>query len=159
MRAFISYTREKDRFQAVSEFRDRLETELRFYDPEAVVFQDRSGLQGGENFPERLREECIKADVMMIYLTPAWLQKEWCRHEFELFTNSLTDVTKCRKVLPMLTVDTPQVSHESSDPIARALADIQYIDIRQLRHLRYDNPEKLAYVAETAKRLYELANA
>jgi hypothetical protein len=128
MRAFISYTREKDKFQAVSDFRDRLETELRFYDPEAIVFQDRSGLQAGDNFPERLRDECLKADVLMIYLTPAWLQKEWCRREFELFTNNLTDEKKCRKILPMLTVDTPQVNHGSNDPIARALADIQYMD-------------------------------
>ena len=54
----------------------------------------------------------------------------------------------------MLTVNTPQASKDSIDPIARALANIQYIDIRRLRHLRYDDPKKLAYVAETAKRLY-----
>ena len=159
MRAFISYTREKDKFQAVSEFRDRLEVELRFHDPNAVVFQDRNDIQGGDHFPERLMEECKKADVLMIYLTPSWLTKDWCRREFEIFTANLTDNARLRRILPMLTVDTPQVNSHSSDPIAKVLADIQYIDIRRLRHLRYDNPEKLAYVAETAKRLYDLANA
>jgi hypothetical protein len=159
MRAFISYTREKDKFQAVSEFRDRLEVELRFYDPDAVIIQDKNFIQGGEHFPEYPSEECEKADVLMIYLTPSWLTSEWCRREFEIFTKNLTDHKRMKRILPMLTVETPQVSEDSIDSIARALAKVQYIDIRRLRHLQYDNSEKLEYVAKTAKRLYELAKA
>jgi TIR domain-containing protein len=156
-RVFISYTREKDKFAAVSEFRDRIEAELRFYDPEAVVFQDRQFIQGGHHFPEKLAEECRKADVLMLYITPSWLQSEWCRREFEIFTAYLQEARRMAKILPMLTVDTPQVSAASTDPIARHLASVQHIDIRELRHLRYDNPAKLRYVADVAKRLYELA--
>lgn len=157
MRTFISYTREKDRFEAVSQFRERLEVELHFLDPEAVIFQDQKFLQGGDHFPDVLVEECGKADVLMIYLTPSWLQREWCRREFEIFTNNMTDAVRLKRVLPMLTVETPQVSRDSSDPIARHLANIQHFDIRELRHLRYDDPVKLRYIADVAKRLYQLA--
>jgi hypothetical protein len=157
MRVFISYTREKDKFRAVSEFRDRLEVELHFHDPEAVIFQDRSGIQGGDHFPERLEEECKRADVLLVYLTPSWLTREWCRQEFNVFTENLTNQIRLKKILPLLTVDTPQVARDSTDPIASALAAIQYLDIRRLRHLRYDDPEKLAYVAETALLLHKLA--
>jgi hypothetical protein len=134
-----------------------LEVELHFHDPEAVIFQDREFIQAGDHFPDILAEECRKADVLMIYLTPSWLQREWCRREFEIFTNNMTDAARLNRVLPMLTVETPQVSREADDPIARHLADIQHIDIRELRHLRYDDPAKLKYVADVAKRLYQLA--
>lgn len=157
MRIFISYTREKDKFQAVSEFRERLEVELHFYNPEAVIFQDRQFIQEGDHFPDVLVNECKRADVLMVYLTPSWLQREWCRREYEIFTSNLTDQGRMKKILPMLTIDTPQVNNTSADPIARSLADIQYMDIRELRHLRYDDPAKLKYVAKTAERLYKLA--
>ncbi|MDR4494797.1 MAG: toll/interleukin-1 receptor domain-containing protein [Nitrospirales bacterium] len=157
MRTFISYTREKDKFEAVSQFRERLEVELHFYDSEAVIFQDREFIQGGDHFPDVLAEECRKADVLMIYLTPSWLQREWCRREFELFTNNMTDAARLKRVLPLLTVETPQVSRDSDDPIARHLAYIHHMDIRELRHLRYDDPVKLKYIAEVAERLYQLA--
>jgi hypothetical protein len=65
MRAFISYTREKDKVQTVYEFRDRLEVELHFHDPDAGIIQDKNFIQGGDHFPEYLSEECKKADVLM----------------------------------------------------------------------------------------------
>jgi hypothetical protein len=134
-----------------------LEVELHFYDSEAEIFQDREFIQGGDHFPIVLAEQCRKSDVLMIYLTPSWLKSEWCRREFEIFTNNMTDAVRIKRVLPMLTVDTPQLSQDSDDPIARHLANIQYIDIRDLRHLKYDDPVKLRYIADVAKRLYQLA--
>jgi hypothetical protein len=153
MRIFMSYTREKDKFMAVSRFKDRLEMELHLIDPESVLLQDKSFIGAGDHYPERLEQECKSADVLLVHLSPAWLKREWCRHEFNLFTSDCKDAARLHRVLPLLEVTTPLLSLESSDPIAAALARIEYVDIRELRHETYENPRKLRYVADVAARI------
>ena len=49
MNVFLSYTRNKDQFNKVSSFRDRLESEISMRLPGAVVFQDKHHLSGGQH--------------------------------------------------------------------------------------------------------------
>ena len=56
MNVFLSYTRNKDQFNKVSDFRDRLEQELSMRAPGATVFQDKHHLSEGQHFPEELEK-------------------------------------------------------------------------------------------------------
>ena len=158
MRIFMSYTREKDRFLAVSHFRDRLEMELQLLDPRTVLLQDKSFIGAGQHYPERLEEECRNADLLLIHLSPAWLMKDWCRREFNLFTRDGQDKARLHRILPLLEVTTPLELLGGTDPIAAALLPIEYVDIRKLRHETYESPQKLQYVAMVAERLHSLHN-
>ena len=158
MRVFMSYTREKNAFRAVSLFKARLEMELQLLDPSTVLLQDESFIGAGQHYPERLAEECTNADLLLIHLSPAWLMKDWCRREFNLFTRDGKDDARLHRILPLLEVTTPLQSLAATDPIAAALSPIEYVDIRELRHETYDNPKKLRYVAMVAERLHSMNN-
>ena len=92
MRAFLSYTRAKDQFNAVSRFREHLTQELQLLEVTAAVFQDTSNLGGGSHFPQELETELKRSDILVVLLSPAWLQSDWCRREFEIFTDYRRDI-------------------------------------------------------------------
>ena len=159
MQVFLSYTRIKDQFNAVTDFHAHLENELKQSAPGTSVFFDKRNLNDGGHFPDELSAELQQADVLIPLLSPAWLQSDWCRREFELFTSDRQDVGRLHRVLPVLWVATPQVSAQSTDPIARALASIQRPDWTQRRHESWTNPNKLANMAKLAESTASLAVA
>lgn len=152
MQLFLSYTRNKDQFSTVSHFRKRLESELDMREPCSRVFQDKEHIQEGHHFPEVLAEELKRSDALLVLVSPAWLKSEWCRREFNLFTDELSSTSRLHRILPVLWVDTPQLSHESSDPISRALANINYADWRDLRYESWSSPANQKQVGALAQR-------
>ena len=157
MQVFLSYTRNKDGFGAVSNFRKHLESELRSHDSQAIVFQDTNDIEAGDHYPEKLESELKNADVLIVHLSPAWLKSKWCRWEFEVFTSNLTDKKRLRRVIPLLEVSTPALALNSTDPIAAALAPIEFVDITELRYENWDNPAKLKYAGRLAARIAAMA--
>jgi hypothetical protein len=156
MKLFLSYTRSKDIFLKVSTFRDRIEAEVAIRSPGSVVFQDKTHLHEGDHFPDALANELRKSDVLLILVSPAWLVSEWCRHEYLLFTQDGLNADRLQRILPILWVDTPQLVLTSPDPIARALASINYADWRDLRYGSWDDPASQKQVGKLAERALAL---
>jgi DNA-binding transcriptional ArsR family regulator len=156
MQVFLSYTRLKDQFGAVTAFHARFDNELKQIDPGAEVFFDKKNISEGQHFPEELVVALARADVLLPLLSPAWLKSEWCRREFELFTSERRDQAKLHSIVPVLWVATPQVSLQSADPVARALVPIQRADWKDLRHESWDNPENSRQVAALAAAVAKL---
>jgi hypothetical protein len=160
MKIFLSYTRKKDQFQKVSSFRARLEVEVEMRSPGSRVFQDKEHLMEGSHFPEVLAAELKGADVLLALVSPAWLQSEWCRREFSLFTDDATDSTRLHGILPVLWVDTPEMNSRSLDLVARTMANISYSDWRDLRYENWDdskNQRQVGRLAESAIALLQPA--
>ena len=150
MKAFISYTREKDAHDKfVSKFRDHLETELRLRRRSATVFMDKTGIPPGLSFPAALDAALKDADVLIVLLSPAWLESTWCRRELERFVEFKSEQARFPAVLPLLWVPVDLDSHPT-DKLARFLAPIQYLDWTDLRKRRWgiyplkDATDKLA---------------
>lgn len=156
MKTFLSYTRTKDTYNAVTEFRDHLAQELSLVSSDSDVFQDRSHIGPGDNFPAVLEEALRQASVLIVLVSPAWLRSEWCRKEFELFTGERRDAARLNCVLPVLWVDTPALTSPGNDPIATALATIDYADWRDLRHENWTNVEIRRQIANLAERAIAL---
>jgi len=75
MKAFVSYTREKDAFDhVVSNFRDRLENELKLRKRSSTVFMDKSAIAAGMNFSVEIDKALADAGVLVVLLSPAWLE-------------------------------------------------------------------------------------
>ena len=160
MKLFLSYTRKKDQFLKVSSFRERLEVEVEMRSPGSRVFQDKQHLLEGSHFPEVLAAELKGADVLLALVSPAWLQSEWCRREFSLFTDDATDSMRLHRILPVLWVDTPEMNPRSLDLVARTMANISYSDWRDLRYENWDdskNQRQVGKLAESAIALIQTA--
>lgn len=150
MNIFLSYTRKKDQFLKVSSFRERLEVEVEMRSPGSRVFQDKQHLLEGSHFPEVLAKELKSADVLLALVSPAWLQSEWCRREFSLFTDDATDSKRLHRILPVLWVDTPEMNSRSLDLVARTMASISYADWRDLRYENWDDSKNQRQVGKLA---------
>jgi len=156
MKTFLSYTRTKDTYNAVTEFRDHLAQELSLISSDSDVFQDRSHIGAGDHFPEVLEDAIKQATVLIVLISPAWLESKWCRKEFELFTNAGRDAARLNRVLPVLWVNTPALANPGNDSIATALAKINYADWRDLRHENWSNAELGRQVNKLAERAVAL---
>lgn len=159
MKVFLSYTRNKDQFNKVSSFRDRVEHELSMRSPGSTVFQDKRNCSEGQHFPEELDKALRQADVLLALVSPAWLQSEWCRKEFSVFTVDATDAHRLHRILPVLWVDTPDLSAKSLDVIAKTLANINYSDWRDLRYENWDAAENQRQLGRLAESVIALARS
>lgn len=175
MHVFLSYTRNKDQFGAVSDFGRHFAQELALVAPGSTMFQDTRHIEAGDRFPDVLQRELDRTDVLLLLLSPAWLRSVWCRHEYQSFTDPLSEPLpvvlpnmlglpmrgpsaapaarpKRLRVLPVLWVETP-MSLESLDPVVRDLAAIEQSDWSRLRHRSWSDPDVLHHVADLAARV------
>jgi len=152
MKVFISYTRDKDEFNSVSEFRQHFSNELRQLVPGSTVFQDTDQIGAGDYFPEKLTQELNNTDLLLVLVSPAWLTRPWCRREFEIFSARERERNRAARILPVLWVRTDELNSPGTDPIAQQLAQIQYADWRNLRHEDWRNPDVRRQIAKLAER-------
>jgi hypothetical protein len=139
MKLFLSYTRSKDDFHAVSEFRAHLASEIKGREPTSIVFQDTS-IGTGQAWPDVLRDQLAAADVLVVLVSPAYLLSEWCRKEFEQFVHKEKTAGRRPRILPVLWIETPNLVSPNDD-IAKQLSEIQQDDWHLLRHKGWDSEE------------------
>jgi hypothetical protein len=156
MKVFLSYTRRKDQFSAVSDFAKHFATELAMRAPECTLFHDMSSIQEGQHFPELLEAEVASSRVFVPLLSPAWYASDWCRREFEIFTSRGTNDERLRSILPVLWVKTPQPAGSTNDNAALILANIHHFDWTDLRYGDWNSAENRKQVGKLADRAVAL---
>ena len=157
MKVFLSYTRSKDQFNAVSDFAKHLKMELVIRSPGSSLFHDTESIVEGEHFPVRLESEVKLSDVFLPLISPAWFASEWCRLEYLLFTSNYTDAVRLHRVLPILWVTTPDLQASSDDELVNAIKPIQYFDWRELRYGEWNSRENRREVGKLAERAVMLS--
>lgn len=156
MRAFISYTREKDLYDhMVSSFHERLEKELKLRKRNSSVFMDKS-IAAGTRFPSEITEALAKTDVLIVLLSPAWFESAWCRHELEQFVELKSQQERFPAVLPLLWVTVDLKAHRR-DKLAAFLAPIQYRDWRDLRKKNWSTYAMKNEMDQLADAMFALA--
>lgn len=155
MKAFLSYTRSKDKYNVVSEFRNRLKNELEIIETDAELFQDKNNIKPGDRFSEQILREIHDSEVLIVLVSPAWLKSDYCRWEFEQFIEK--ENGRESRILPVLWVKT-DLKKDSNDDIALRLSKIQYDDWTKLRHEDGQvSTELRKRVAALAERVIEIA--
>jgi hypothetical protein len=153
MRAFISYTHDKDEFNVVTELYKRFTNELGMLVPDAEVFRDREKMRPGERFPDELAKNLDATDVLLVLLSPKWLASDWCRWEYDRFTKKEREQHLKPRLLPVLWVEVDE--HDISDSTARGIAKelkaILYDDWTKLRHANLSAEEPSSRIADLAK--------
>jgi hypothetical protein len=159
MKAFISYTREKDSYDhVVSTFRDRLLNELKLRKRTSDLFMDKSLISAGANFSLAIDKALAESDVLIVLLSPAWLESEWCRRELERFVDFKSGQGRFPAVLPLLWV-TVDLKAYPNDQLVSFLTPIQYRDWRNLRKKKWDSFALRDELDKLAEALFALAKS
>jgi len=149
---FISYPRRTDERGHVSDLRAHLERELQIKtgDKDLVVFQDRSHLEGGDPWSEKLENELRVARAFLLLLSPLWLASRWCRKELQVYVSYSRAKEAERPIIPLLWDET-----EPTDARTKEEADIlTMIETRQIVRwdvLRHQNSSYPGYYAAISK--------
>ena len=153
--AFMSYVRNDDVSGRLSHFREALSLEVRTQTGEEFpIFQDRSSIQWGENWKDRIASSLSEVSFLIPIVTPAFFKSPACRCELEQFIKHERKLHRNDLVLPVYYVECPLLSNETkraTDKLAQAIWSHQYVDWRELR---LESPDS----TRVAKRLAELAS-
>jgi hypothetical protein len=66
-----------------------------------TVFQDKRDIHGGDKWADILTNELDSAKLLIILLSPTWLNRKWCRKEYTLFCKSGSSQA-LRPIFPLL---------------------------------------------------------
>ena len=149
---FISYPRIADKRGHVSDIRAHLERELQIKtgDKDLVVFQDRSKLEGGDRWSEKLENELQVADAFLLLLSPLWLTSNWCRKELQVYLSHGPAKEIERPIIPLLWEETEATDARTREE-AEILAMIRTLQIVRWDELRHQRSKDSGYYAAVSK--------
>jgi formylglycine-generating enzyme required for sulfatase activity len=138
--AFVSYVHIDDEYHggAITEFRQKLSLAVRVITGvDFEVFQDRDGIDWGQNWRQTLDAALDEVRFLIPILTPSFFGSQECRRELRAFLEREAAVGRNDLVLPIHYVTCSvleDVEKRRDDQLACALAQRQHRDWRELRH-------------------------
>ena len=159
--AFWSYTRFDDKNDDgwLTALREALMSEVQALSGKQVeIFQDMDGMTWGEQWKQKLVSSSDDAVFLIPIVTPKYFASEDCRKELEQFVKRENDTGFKKLILPIYYITTPQLQDQfekASDLLAQTVADHNYEDIRELRHLTITSYEAKQKITKLATALCE----
>ena len=150
--AFMSYARSDDQYGRLTEFRERLGTEVRVQiGEEFSIFQDRKDLLWGQNWKKRIEESIDEVTFLIPIITPSFFNSSACRDELQRFLEREKELKRDDLILPAYFIDCPLLNDEekrTGNELAQAIFAHQYADWRKLRFKHFDSQEVREALAE-----------
>lgn len=147
---FMSYARVDDQHESghISQLRECLVSEFRFQTGENLfVFQDTEHIDVGERWKEVLESNLDQTTLLLVILTPSYLNSETCRAELKRFLDREKQLERDDLVLPLYYTTVPA---RPNDALLESLLARQYLDWRELRFEPIDAPRTRRAVAGLA---------
>lgn len=144
--AFLSYATINDTHDQgnLTELCARLSAEVRVQTGEDFpIFQDRTHIQWGQAWEDRLSESLNDVTFLIPIITPSFFKSKWCREELERFVAQEKALGRSDLILPVYYVDCPALKNEANrdqDSLAAVIAARQMADWRDLRFEPWSNP-------------------
>lgn len=144
---FLSYTHFDDEHNRwrLTEFQKYLSAEVRIQTGEEFrIFQDRSDIEWGVIWHERIEKAISEVTLLIPVITPSFFKSQACREELEKFLRREKELNRNDLILPLYYVDTPLMNdaiRRANDLLAQAIASHQYADWRHLRFELFASPE------------------
>lgn len=142
--AFLSYVHSDDANDSgyLSELRNRLCAEVQAQTGnEFPIFQDRDGIEWGQNWKTRIQESLDNATFLIPIITPSFFKSESCRDELKRFLEREKKLGRCDLILPIYYIESKLDDKlaTSADELAGIVASHQYVDWRNLRAKPFKN--------------------
>lgn len=136
-KAFLSYSHVKDLDGSVSDFHKSVEAELNQI-ISCKIFMDKVRLGAGDLWNEKIKKELEASSLLLILLSPSWLESEFCKKEYQYFSELKSQNEGKRNVIPILWKVTSKedATDERSLSIFEELSKIQYVDWSDLKYNR-----------------------
>jgi hypothetical protein len=143
---FMSYPRITDERKHVFDICAHLQRELQIKtgDEDLVVFQDRSHLEGGDRWSEKLENELQIAHAFLLLLSPLWLASKWCRKELQVYVSHSRAKETERPIIPLLWDETEPTDARTEEQ-AEILAMIKARQVVRWDVLRHQNSSYAGY--------------
>lgn len=146
--------------QFVEDIRDILETE---HEWSATIMWDEAFLRWGDDLESRIETELADSALFIPFVSPSYLNSEWCRKEFVQFTDAATRADAPRPssqsslVLPMVWTPPKALSdQDSNDPVVQRVRATKYIQAMNARNEPRGSKDYIRVVNEVATALAEL---
>lgn len=129
---FLSYSHKSD---SLLDFAGPLQTGLTdmiklVANREIEIFLDRENIAWGQRWQSAIDNGLESSSVLFVVATTHYLDSDACRDEFTTFLNTAKATGReqaIRLILPIMPIDASEIfSLTSEDPIARAIAEIQF---------------------------------
>src|SRR4051794_15534584 len=108
--AFLSYVRSDDETedQRISQLRQRLAAEVQMQTGRPFpIFQDRNGIDWGENWRRRIEESVDKATFLIPVITPSFFNSAACIDELRQFCGRESQLKRDDLIMPIYYVSAP----------------------------------------------------
>jgi hypothetical protein len=123
-----------------------------------TLFFDRKDIRWGEEWRRRIDASLAETTFFIPIITPLYFKRPECRRELLNFVGQARSLGALELVMPILYVDVPGLTDESTDEACALVARMQYVDWRQIRLMSEDSPEYRQGVNSLAVRLAEIAD-
>ena len=121
-----------------------------------TLFIDRSDISWGDEWRRRIETALTETTFFIPVITPLYFKSQECRRELLAFIGQAQSLGAIELVLPILYVDVPGLSEDSSDEVIALIAKMQYVDWRELRLSTEDSTEYRRAINALATRLAEI---
>ena len=153
---FLSYTHIKNYWGDIDEFQNRLENyvQQKVGDVGLRIFIDTKGLRVGEQWDAALETAITEARLLVVLLSPTWINSSYCRKEYKIFKAA----NPYSPLLPILwdTVKADDITTNEGREIFTELKEIQQIDWLDLQYESWKESEPKRVVAKIAEEIKAL---
>jgi hypothetical protein len=160
--AFLSYTRIDDEFYGggITSLRKFLELGVQVVtgNRDFQIFQDKEGIELGQNWQKRLDQAIANTKFLIPILTPLFFQSRWCRDELTKFIAHEKSQGRDDLILPIYYFEAAVLERPDllkDDSLAAVINARQKYDWRQLSLLPINDPQIRPAVIELAGKISE----
>jgi hypothetical protein len=157
---FWSYTHEDDRLDDgnILQLSRLIMAEYNLLSGEPLkLFVDRDDITWGEEWRERIDSSLTETTFFIPVITPRYFTRPECRRELLEFAAKAKMLGAEELLLPILYIETRDLSAENPDEAIALVARTQYVDWHQNRLLETNSREYRAAVNALAERLLQIA--
>ncbi|MET3853420.1 TIR domain-containing protein [Rhizobium sp. OAE497] len=157
--AFLSYVRADDEHDhgRITALRHRLEGEVRMHTGRPFkIFQDKSDIQWGQQWKERLDSTLLNVTFLIPVVTPGYFTSSACRDEFQKFLLREKQLGENSLILPIYYFSAEQLENGDGDyfdDMGEILASRNWSDWRQLRFRPLGSEEVERAISDMAGRI------
>jgi hypothetical protein len=123
-----------------------------------TLFLDHKDIQWGEEWRRRIDASLAETTFFIPIITPLYFKRSECRRELLSFVGQARSLGAIELVMPILYVDVPGFTEESTDEACALVARMQYVDWRKIRLMAEDSAQYREGVNSLAVRLAEIAD-
>jgi hypothetical protein len=119
-----------------------------------TIWRDEEGLRTGDKWAHKLEEVVSSSDILIVLLTPRWIDSDFCRKEYLVFEEAEAARNVGEYIVPILARSIEKVekyfTKDQTDVWAR-LSQRQYAKANAVEFLRLGEPGRTALIDDIAE--------